>query len=129
MNDTVWTSILQTIISEENYDIEYEVAKEAIDHCPIENFFTDLLQHGCISGMVGSLIYYVDTNAFFRRHQQEILGYMVEQKHEFEILKLFEHDVTNKLAWFGFEFVASQLYFTCQRYLPDEDDGSAEEQP
>lgn len=54
--------------------IAAEVAHEALEHsydC-VEAFFRDLQQYGCISGMVGRLIYYWDTAAFFERHYDEI---------------------------------------------------------
>lgn len=38
----------------------------------------DLLNHGCISGMVGGLIYYADTCRFYNKHRHEILA-MVDE--------------------------------------------------
>ena len=37
-----------------------------------KNIFTDVLYHGCVSGIVGELIYYKDTLAFYQRFKQEI---------------------------------------------------------
>jgi len=34
----------------------------------------ELLQHGCISGMVGGLIYYSDTCRFYNKHRKEIFA-------------------------------------------------------
>ena len=34
--------------------------------------FRDVLEHGCVSGIVGELIYYSDTVAFYKRYQTEI---------------------------------------------------------
>lgn len=38
----------------------------------IKNFFRDLLQHGCVSGMITSLIYYSDTAKFYDNYYNEI---------------------------------------------------------
>ena len=35
-------------------------------------FLRDLMYGGCQSGMVGSLVYYKDTLAFYKRHKAEI---------------------------------------------------------
>jgi hypothetical protein len=46
----------------------------------IENDYTEkqileqLQQHGCISGMVGELIYYSDTVKFYDKHKKEIIS-------------------------------------------------------
>ena len=37
-----------------------------------EDFFTDLVENGCISGMVGELVYYSDTVSFCKRHKEDI---------------------------------------------------------
>jgi hypothetical protein len=34
----------------------------------------DLLQNGCVSGMVGKLIYYADTCRFYNKHRKEIFA-------------------------------------------------------
>jgi hypothetical protein len=39
----------------------------------MEEFFRDLARGGCISGMVGTLIYYTDTHKFFDSHYYEIM--------------------------------------------------------
>ena len=84
----------------------------------------DLLAHGCESGMVGGLIYYSDTIAFFERHCQEInalLAEMLDSTGYTSPTELFgdKWDSTdplaldtqnqNLLAWFGFEEAARKL--------------------
>ena len=56
----------------EQSGIAWAVAAEALDYDEPELFFKDLLNHGCVSGMVWSLIYYTDTHAFFDKHYDEI---------------------------------------------------------
>lgn len=90
----------------------------------IRGFIKDLRQGGCVSGLVGSLIYYSDTIEFYDKFENEIqelidnytqeLGYNnrlefisslngSENVHSNEQLK-------NLLAWFAFEETAFQLF-------------------
>lgn len=79
-----------------------------------------VLGHGCVSGIVGELIYYSDTTAYYAKNRDAINHLLYEQMEEFG-----EHDLTeffcgkvswdpedplaldyynqNILAWFGFE--------------------------
>ena len=62
MSSTATQSVLKTKLQEiidndYNNSIKSEVAKEALDYYDIKDFFSDLLNHGCVSGMIGSLIY------------------------------------------------------------------------
>lgn len=75
----------------------------------IGDFFSDLLNYGCVSGMVGSLIYYHDTHAFFDRHYAEI----EEIRHSFTDQDIhpvaINDDLKNFYAWMAFEEVAHQM--------------------
>jgi hypothetical protein len=85
-----------------------------------ESMLNDLLSHGCVSGMVGHLIYYHDTLNFYRRFHAEIDSMYAEAIQEFGAdFKLngwdtddpLARDTTNKniLAWFGFEETARKF--------------------
>lgn len=74
-----------------------------------ENFFKDLLQHGCISGMISSLIYYSDTEAFFDNHYEEIIAIKAEFEESTGTSLEIPYQIKNYLAWFSFEQVAYQL--------------------
>lgn len=90
-----------------------------------ESALTDLLTHGCQSGMVGSLIYYSDTLAFYAEHKAEIQAMARELASDCgcSIQRLFgdnwdEEDPfcegelnQNLLAWFGFEEAAREVAF------------------
>lgn len=90
----------------------------------LEGVFKDLFYGGCQSGMVGHLIYYKDTLAFYRKHRAEIEGILTETMQEtglFAPVQIFgkkwdesdpfAHDTQNRnlLAWFGFEEAARRL--------------------
>ena len=42
------------------------------DYDDKKHIFTDVLYHGCQSGMVGFLIWYSDTTAFYKKYKEEI---------------------------------------------------------
>ena len=87
--------------------------------------YRDLSSHGCVSGMVGHLIYYRDTVRFYRRHQREIDGMLHDLLTDCDgtIADLFQcagwdsedplaREAINQniLAWFGFEETARIVY-------------------
>jgi len=102
-------NLLQQTLKDNPNSIKAEVAEEALDHDDPQTFFKDLLQHGCISGMVGELIYYKDTHIFYDKHYAEIETLRDEYEESTgEPLKI-KNDLKNYLAWFAFEQVAYQL--------------------
>ena len=104
---------LKDIIKSEPDTIRAAVASEAIDYHDIIDFFNDLLRHGCQSGMVGSLIYYSDTHAFFDKHYREIEELRYQYEQDFGMPLQPQGDLKNWYAWFAFEetarLVAEQL--------------------
>lgn len=83
-----------------------------------KSIFTDVLNYGCQSGVVGSLIYYSDTVAYYKRYKNEINELLYQTMNEcglYAPTDLFGdkwdkedplcNDITNQnlLAWFGFE--------------------------
>lgn len=42
------------------------------DYDDKKHIFTDVLNYGCQSGVVGELIYYTDTVRFYKQYRQEI---------------------------------------------------------
>lgn len=80
----------------------------------------EVLEHGCVSGIVGELIYYSDTTAYYAKNRDAINHLLYEQMEEFGDHNLEEFfcgtvkwdpedplalDCYNQniLAWFGFE--------------------------
>lgn len=56
-----------------NYLIEYSDSAE-----DAESLLSDIVSHGCESGMVNHLIYYKDTKAYFEEHEEEIKDFVSE---------------------------------------------------
>ncbi len=104
------TKLIQ-LLEDNKWNITGEVIKEALDYDSPKEFFEDLLQHWCISWMVGSLIYYKDTHEFFERHYEEIEEIRAELEEQWLEIKIPSNsDLKNFLAWLGFEERARELY-------------------
>lgn len=73
----------------------------------LEEVITDVLNHGCASGIVGALTYYSQTRKFFIDNMDEIFDLYNEYKNEFCGIN-FEIDF-NSLSWFAFEEVTRQI--------------------
>lgn len=94
------------------------VINEWSDYSDKKNIFTDVLYHGCQSGMVGFLIWYTDTTRFYKQYKSEINALLYDTMESIGIYaptQLFgdkwdkedplanEDYNQNLLAWFGFE--------------------------
>jgi len=102
---------LHKILAEPQESIRKEVAREALEYGSedIVSFFEDLLSHGCVSGMIGSLIYYVDTHKFFDTYYDEIEELRLEWEDSIGIALGTSGDWKNYMAWFAFEETAYRL--------------------
>jgi hypothetical protein len=67
----------------------------------LENVISDVLNHGCASGIVGALTYYSQTRKFFIDNMDEIFDLYNEYIQEFGGIG-FDLDF-NSLSWFAFE--------------------------
>lgn len=94
------------------------VISEWHDYSDKVHIFTDVLYHGCQSGIVGELIYYSDTVRFYKQYREEINELLYNTMSETGLYApsdLFgdkwdkedplAQDIYNQnlLAWFGFE--------------------------
>ena len=73
----------------------------------LENVISDVLNHGCASGIVGALTYYSQTRKFFIDNMDEIFDLYNEYIQEFGGIG-FEIDF-NSLSWFAFEEITRQI--------------------
>jgi hypothetical protein len=109
----------------ESTDLDKKVALMLIDQLEgydnPKQMFEDL-HHGCQSGIVGSLIYYVDTYKFAKRYIEDILTLKAELEEEIGEPITPKDNILNWLAWLGFEETA----FRIERDL--ENDGELEEE-
>ena len=100
---------LNAIANEPADSLRKEVAKECFNHENIECFFSDLSHYGCASWMIGKLIYYKDTYAFYDKYYNEIEELREEYEQNTGMPIKIEGDLKNFFAWFGFEETAYQL--------------------
>ncbi len=90
----------------------------------IKSYLSDVINHGCVSGMVCGLISYTETNDFFLKYQEEINEFLFESldSHGFAgLAELFgdrwktEDPLAlsvynrNLLAWFVYEQTCYQI--------------------
>ena len=103
--------ILQTTIKGMPHSLEAAVAEEALSGCQenILTFFEDLLQYGCISGMIGSLIYYHQTREFFDKHYHEIENIRCDLEEALGQPIEIKGELKNFYAWLAFEETARKL--------------------
>ena len=88
------------------------------DYDDKKHIFTDVLNYGCQSGVVGELIYYSDTTRFYKQYKDEINSLLYEamdgtglyapsdlfgDKWDKEDPLAQDTYNQNLLAWFGFE--------------------------
>lgn len=100
---------LQEIANNEENSIEKQVALEALEYDDIKNFFTDMMNHGCITGMISSLIYYADTHTFFDTHYSQIEELRAYFEDEMGGKIKIIGDLKNTLAWFAFEEISYKM--------------------
>ena len=92
-----------------------EILENMVDiDYPIQRVVTDILDHGCASGIVSDLIYYHQTESFFDRHKDEIN--QLAQNISIEIYgnpyRIYEElaDCSkNGLTWLAFEQTVSSV--------------------
>lgn len=118
---------LEKILKDNPDTLKAEVIEEALDSgnndSEIKTFFEDLLSHGCVSGMIGKLIYYKDTVEFYDKYEDEIENLLEEMRGDYGYKNRFEMigslngaenvgntmQEKNLLSWFAFEETARQL--------------------
>lgn len=105
----------------EGTKLEKKVINVLLDQGSIDDivsYMNDVLQHGCVSGMVSELIYYRDIVEFYNKYKRDINALLVEaldnsgytspselfgNKWDEEDPLAEDESNQNLLAWFGFE--------------------------
>ena len=92
-------------------DLYKSVVGIALDHIDEyedpTDYFRDIIEHGCVNGIVPELIYTYQAAAFVKKHLEDIFDLYNELKEELGSLDM-ELDVNN-LAWLGFEETIRQI--------------------
>jgi len=74
----------------------------------IESYIFQVRQYGCVSGIVTSLIYYIDTDKIFKKYYTEILEILENNKLYINFDKITIN--TNNLVWIAYEIVIDSIY-------------------
>ena len=96
--------------------LKHEVAEILVDELTdieddeILSYMRDIINYGCVSGTVKSLITYKDTEKFFDKYADEIFDLMNEKRDDGWDLNNIEFN-KNNLAWFAFETITQEIYF------------------
>lgn len=76
-----------------------------------QSYMQDVLRHGCISGMVGELIYTKDCQEWYDTYYNDIEELRIQFEVELrEPLEIGDRDLKNTYAWFSFEETVRELY-------------------
>lgn len=102
-------TILENLTTEDRSSLGAAVATHILsEDNPIE-WLEGLLQHGCVSGWVNDLIYYVDTHAFYDQHYDEIEDLRLDYEDSMGEPLRIKSDLKNWLAWFAYEETARSI--------------------
>lgn len=112
---------MESLKQKTHSDLEKECCTYIIsrwnDYDNPKSIVMSVLEHGCVLGIVSSLIYYDDTVLFYLEHKKEINGLLYKAFEECgmysptEIFSRWDEEDPlalgkynrNELAWFGFE--------------------------
>ena len=96
--------------------LKHEVAGILVDELTdieddeILSYMRDIIDYGCVSGTVKSLITYKDTEKIFDKYADEIFDLMNEKRDDGWDLNNIEFN-KNNLAWWSFEVIAQEIYY------------------
>lgn len=100
---------IEDIKNETSNELEKAVCLDILDSEEPAQYIKEILQHGCVSGIVGILIYYNDTKAFYIKYMEEIEDIKTElEEEQGEPLKMGTPNY-NWLAWLGYEETARKI--------------------
>lgn len=114
---------------EELTPLEKKVVSIVNQEEDVTSFLEDVTQYGCVSGMVGALIYYTDTLKWYKKFKTDINQLIKDETDSYgeNVLTMlngwddsdpliFDTPNQNLLAWYSFETV-------CNRILNDIQEG------
>lgn len=89
------------------------------DESYMESYMRDVQTHGCVSGMVGGLIYHSDTHKFYDDHYDEIEDFRLELLEQginvFDFIG--DKDFKNQMAWIAYEETMRLIYDELEDYV------------
>lgn len=80
----------------------------------IERYMIEVMNYGCTSGVCTSLVYYKDTDLFFKQYYEDILSLVNDYIDEVGSNPVEEFNANN-LSWFAYEKIVQDLYYNLDR--------------
>lgn len=111
-NKSVYKKLQKMAKDYSRTDLERAVIEDLLDNdeAYIIGSMKDILNHGCVSGCVGSLIYYHDTYKFFDEHYEDIMDLVEELKDQgIEVDLMKDGNMKNTGAWLAYEETVRKL--------------------
>lgn len=97
---------LKIVLEKHPNGITQFVAQRALESIEPELFIQDIFNDGCITGIIGKLIYNKDIYNFFDTHYDEIEAF----RQEYELNIPYDTNLNVFLSWATVEEVAYQIY-------------------
>lgn len=113
--------LLQKRLKNENNELVRYIINDIIEKGEDAlTYMKDVADYGCVSGIVGSLIYTKDTHAFFDRYYNEIEDLRVNLLDEgIDVLSYIkDSDLKNHMAWMVYEEVVRKLLNELEAEIP-----------
>lgn len=91
--------------------LEKYVLEDALQEDNAKEYLESVLEHGCVSGMVSSLIYYNNTKEFYIKYMEEIEEIIqdIQDNAGYNVLENAKFPLYNWLAWLGYEETARKI--------------------
>ncbi len=116
--DSSWSKVTsqKLVALKDGNRLKEHVIDEILEHDfeERESFIKDLLKNGCQSGMIGELVYYKDTRAFYIEYMEEIEELALDLEDANNEVVAPEKGTSNKYnwwAWFGYEEMMGKIAF------------------
>ena len=102
-------TILNEMMNETISELEKSVIKDILylEEQDMLEYMENVIEYGCASGIVSSLIYYYQTEEFFKEHFEEIFELYNELKEE---MNLDFNLNANDLSWFAYQVMIDRIY-------------------
>ena len=94
---------LMALLKKSSNELEKYVLRDLLESDEPEGYLKDVLNFGCVSGMVNQLIYYDDTKKFFIKYIDEIDELRDDLEESLGQPLKIKSPLYNWLAWFGYE--------------------------
>ena len=82
----------------------------------LDKHIKEILEYGCVSGIVNSQIYYSDTKKFFQKYCEEIFQAIEEDGYAYNNAEKLNF---NDLSWYGYESTVAKIYEYINKHIDE----------